>query len=412
MSFHPSVPRAVLLVAALALSACAGPRAAYNPAMIPELPTGEARCKVAASQSNPLVTEWPASEKANFEALLRQGSVAVSYSGCVMRVLPRCRLNGGYRWQRTTPASDFVQIDNEDDLYAKLPLGAVNLEAELKRSGHLLVQTIVAGLLRLENPDAVSLPDAGECAQATHIVEALSVGAFSLSTGSSAGGRANAGLFDGAVGIGGSTGGSGRIVRSSGEPQACSASTDDAPHPNCSAPVQVFLRALPGRGAEEGPPGTTKVDFVSANANSRWDVYIDDQVACTTPCSRWVDSSRPVLLRAREDGFMAAPDKIRMLNLGPDALGGPLQVQAHPTSRGELLTGITFTSFGGLALLSGITLSAVGCPSGRSDGMCTGGLISLAAGSLVTAGALWLIFDSAPRADIVPARTSASVGRW
>jgi hypothetical protein len=109
---------------------------------------------------------------------------------------------------------------------------------------------------------------------------------------------------------------------------------------------------------------------------------------------------------------MAAPDKIRMLNLGPDALGGPLQVQAHPTSRGELLTGITFTSFGGLALLSGITLSAVGCPSGRSDGMCTGGLISLAAGSLVTAGALWLIFDSAPRADIVPARTSASVGRW
>jgi hypothetical protein len=396
----------------MVLGACAGPRGfGPPPSVLPEFPSEQARCKVAASQSNPLVTEWPASEKANFEALLRQGSVAVSYSGCVMRVLPRCRLNGGYFWQRTTPATDFVEIDNEDDLYAKLPLGAVNLEAELKRSGHLSVQTIVTGLLRLTNPDAVSLPNEGECAQATHVVEALSVGAFSLSTGGGARGGGSAGFF-GVGEVGGSTGGGGRLVRSSGEPQACSASTDEAPHPNCSAPIQVFLRALPGRGAEEGPPGTTKVDFVSANANGRWDVYIDDAVACTTPCSRWVDTSRPVLLRAREDGFMAAPDKIQMTNLGADALAGPLQVQAHPTSRGELVTGLTFTSLGGMALLTGITLSAVGCPSGRSDGMCTGGLISLGAGSLITAGALWLIFDSAPRANVVPARASASMGRW
>lgn len=159
-------------------------------------------------------------------------------------------------------------------------------------------------------------------------------------------------------------------------------------------------------------PTRTEVDFVSADANDRWDVYSDDEVACTTPCSKWVDASRPILLRAREDGFLAAPDKIQMTDLGAEALAGPLQVQAHPTSRGELLTGITFTSFGGLALLTGITLSAVGCSSGNSDGMCQGGLISLGAGSLVTAGALWLIFDSAPRANVMPARASASGGRW
>ena len=399
------------MVAALALGACAGPRS-FGPPVLPELSSEQARCKVAASQSNPLVTEWPASEKANFEALLRQGTVAVSYSGCVMRVLPRCRLGGGYQWQRTTPATDLVEIDNEDDLYAKLPLGAVGLEAELKRSGHLSVQTIVTGLLRLADPEATSLPhNEGECAQATHVVESLSLGAFSLSTGGAVRGGAGAGLF-GMAEVGGSTGGGGRLVRSSGEPQACGASTDEAPHPNCSAPIQVFLRALPGRGAEEGPPGTTKVDFVSANANARWDVYIDDEVACTTPCSKWVDPSRPILLRARENAFLAAPDKIRMLDLGADALAGPVQVRAHPTSRGELVSGITFTSLGGMALLTGITLSAVGCPSERSSGMCTGGLISLGAGSLITAGALWLIFDSAPRANVVPARASASRGRW
>lgn len=409
MRFPPFVTRAALVVASLALGACVGPRAYAPSSMLPELPSEGGRCKVAASQSNPLVTEWPASEKANFEALLRQGGVAVAYSGCTMRVLPRCRLNGGYRWQRTTPATDFVEIENEDDLYAKLPLGAVNLEAELKRTGHLSVQTIVTGLLRLANPEALSLSNDADCAQATHVVEALAVGAFSLNSGATARGGGSVGVT-GVGQAGGSMGGTGRLVRSSGEPQACSASTDEAPHPNCSAPIQVFLRALPGRGAEEGPPGATKVDFVSARANARWDVYIDDAVACTTPCSRWVDSSRPILLRAREDGFLAAPDKIQMTDLGENALAGPLQVQAHPTARGELATGLTFTSFGALALISGITLSAVGCPSDHSPGMCTGGLISLGAGSLVTAGALWLLFDSAPHATVVPARAPA--GRW
>jgi hypothetical protein len=362
---------------------------------------------VAASQTSPLVTEWPASEKANLESLLRQGSVAVSYSGCLMRVLPNCRVGGGYVWQRTTPASDYVEINNEDDLYAKLPLGAASLEGELKRTGHLSVQTIVTGLLRLANPEAVYVSNEGECAQATHVVESLSIGAFNLTSGGSAGVGASAGVS--MVQVGGHTGGSRQSVRSSGDPYACNQSTDQAPHPNCSAPIQVFLRPLPGRAAEEGPPGTVRADFVSAYANSRWDVYIDDQVACTTPCSKWVDASRPILLRAREDGFLAAPDKIQMAGgLGPNAVGGPVQVQAHPTARGQLATGITFTSFGGMAVLTGITLSAVSCSSDRFAGMCTGGLISLGAGSLVTAGAIMLILDSAPKAKVLPMMHASS----
>ncbi|MEK6686844.1 MAG: hypothetical protein AABZ01_00130, partial [Gemmatimonadota bacterium] len=41
-----------------------------------------ARCRVAASQDQPLVTEWPASYKARLEAMLLQGAVAVEYLGC------------------------------------------------------------------------------------------------------------------------------------------------------------------------------------------------------------------------------------------------------------------------------------------------------------------------------------------
>ena len=138
---------------------------------------------MAASQSSPLVTEWPASEKANLEVLLRNGTVAVAYSGCAMRLLPECRVNGEYHWQRTTPASDSLDINDADELFAKLPLGAASLESELKRSGKLSVKTTVSGQLRLENAALTEVPREGPCAQATHLLTGLSLGAFALTAG-------------------------------------------------------------------------------------------------------------------------------------------------------------------------------------------------------------------------------------
>ena len=51
-----------------------------------------------------------------------------------------------------------------------------------------------------------------------------------------------------------------------------------------------------------------------------------------------------MMLRAREDAFGGAPDKVRVLNLLDHAGEGRLQLQAHPTARGQLATGITFTA--------------------------------------------------------------------
>ena len=121
--------RALLLVVALTvglLSACAGARPAGS--LLPPL---HRRCRSAARHSAPLVTEWPAAEKANLEALLRRGGVAVAYSGCELHVLTECRAPGAYAWMRTTPANDVLEIEGADELYAKLPLGAVSLEGEL-----------------------------------------------------------------------------------------------------------------------------------------------------------------------------------------------------------------------------------------------------------------------------------------
>src|SRR5690606_2679154 len=75
-----------------------------------------ARCTVAKSHEQPLVTEWPASYKARLEALLQAGAVAVEYSGCDLRIVDRCRLSGGYAWKKTTLSTDTTDIQDEDDL--------------------------------------------------------------------------------------------------------------------------------------------------------------------------------------------------------------------------------------------------------------------------------------------------------
>lgn len=394
--------RAALLIVPVTLALATGcfPRLPTTPGSVALPASPQGKCQVAASQSSPLVTEWPASEKANLEALLRSGAVAVAYSGCSLRILPRCHVAGSYRWQRTTPATDNLEISNQDELFARLPLGAVSLEGELARSGKLAVQTTVSGQLKLEDRTSPSVPADGACAQATHLVGALSVGAFTLTSGAQAKGKAGANVASiGEAGTSSSREAS--VMRAAGDPATCGSGTDEAPHPNCASPIQVFLWPLPGRVAEEGPPGAVKVDFVSGNPASRWDVYADDQVICTTPCVRWVDPHRPVALRTRESGFLQAPDRVQVANLLSHQGQQHLQLHAHGTSNGKLVTGITFTAFSGMAMLTGTSLAGLGCATDRST-MCKAGWITLGVGSVALAGSIWLILDSRARAEVIP----------
>src|SRR5687768_13459353 len=238
--------RTLALCALVSMAACGGGSSPGQ--MAPLLPDmeGDGRCRRAATGMTPLVTEWPASEKANLEAAVQanNGAVVVAYSGCTMRLLPECRLPGGYSWQRTTPASDVMEIADENDLYAKLPLGAASLSGELKRSGRLSIATHVTGHLRLRQAGVSDVASAGPCAQATHIVSAVSVGAFALARGGAAEARAAASV-SGFGEAGGSSSGTASLVRSAGDPKSCSESTTEAPHQNCNSPLQVFLTAIP-----------------------------------------------------------------------------------------------------------------------------------------------------------------------
>lgn len=376
------------------------------PAQIPGVNGGPAACQYALSQGNPLLTEWPASEKANLEGLLRGGAVAVEFTGCAMRLLPQCRPGGRYTFDRTTLASDSIDIKSNDELLAKLPLGAVSLEGELKRNGRLVVKTWVSGQARLEGLSAEQVPASPECARATHVLGGLSVGAFSLLTGGETSGGASASIAK--LGeAGGKSSRSAELIRSAGDPDSCNKGSEYEPHFNCRSPIQAFLWRIPGRGQAEGPAGTIKVDLISSNASARWDVYYDDEVVCTTPCSRWLDPARPLLFRTRDEGYYGrGADKVRVGDLMPFTSTGMVQVAAVPTAQGQFATGVVFTSFGGMAAITGIALTGVGCSGSGPPGMCSAGAITLGIGALVTAGSILLILDALPHAEFrVPGGT-------
>jgi hypothetical protein len=103
------------LALALALLPGCGPVFATQPdTELPPLALAppERRCDPTRPQApNPLVTEWPASEKAHLESLSAERVVAVRYLGCELEVVPGCRLPGAYGFRQTTPSTDTLEIE-------------------------------------------------------------------------------------------------------------------------------------------------------------------------------------------------------------------------------------------------------------------------------------------------------------
>src|SRR5512143_1408612 len=124
------------IVLGLAAMACggSGTNAAASQLKTPELPTDrQSKCKVAKSQSEPLIVEWPDTARGKLEAMRSRGLVAVRYQGCELEVLARCKVKtGAYDYTPITKKQSRVTIKDEDELFASMPVGALKLESKLK----------------------------------------------------------------------------------------------------------------------------------------------------------------------------------------------------------------------------------------------------------------------------------------
>ncbi|TMQ15226.1 MAG: hypothetical protein E6J90_25740 [Deltaproteobacteria bacterium] len=158
-------------------------------------------------------------------------------------------------------------------------------------------------------------------------------------------------------------------------------------------------RAQPGQMPvipEPLPPGATRATFVSTG-ETRWDVRIDNNAVCTTPCAVVVGPLRYVTLHSQDRasthlavGYLAAGDVL---------------VQAQPRAEGAFAAGVTFTALTGMGLATGITLTAVGCSTDRST-MCNAGLITGAASAVGLYLSIDLLRTALPRVHIGPAQAS------
>ncbi len=360
-------PSLVLLGSAVALSACGG-GAELPRAKAPSAPDAEARCRAATRSESPLVTEWSSAEKANLQARLRSGGLAVEFTGCSMRPITGCTVRGSYRWQRTTLSSEAIEIHNQDELFAKLPLGALALEGELARSGRLAVRTAVSGQYVLEGSTAADVPDYGDCSAATHLLVGVSMGSFKLHSGGTL--QAGGGVAAGEYQAGAKTSSSESLLRESGDFDSCKQATDEQPEMNCSSPIQAFLAPLP-RFAKERGSGTLRVTFASGVADKAWELRQNQQFVCRTPCTRWVNPSDSYQLRT-ETGpdfqTLDVPDLSRFSGTGE------IEVRAHPRNQSKFVGGIVTTGLGGgLAFIGGM-LAMTGALADRSGLLIAGGI--------------------------------------
>jgi hypothetical protein len=169
----------------------------------------------------------------------------------------------------------------------------------------------------------------------------------------------------------------------------------DPDGPPMAPPMQPQPYALPSPRPPGPAPGGARVTFVSAS-EQRWDVRLDDSAVCTTPCQLYVEPLHFVTMHSHA----RQPTRLAVGTLPP----GDLIVTAKPRNEPLFVTGLTFTTLGGMAAVTGITLTAVGC-SQQADHptMCKAGLITGAAGLLVTFGSIRMIQQSLPTVSIGPA---------
>lgn len=396
------------VVGALAAAGCRPVSIVAQPTL-PTL-TGEGtRCRNAAGLDQPLVTEWPAAEKAQLETQVRMGTgVVVAFTGCTMTVLTQCRTRDPYYWVRTTPSSDWIEIRNQDELYAKLPLGAASLAGELQGSGSLTMQTTITGQFRLAIPPGATPMLEGDCQGATHVVGGLAIGAYQLDAGGTASASLEASVHT--IGSANATSTASKsIIRRAGEAAACANSTDASPDASCASPIQMFLLSVqatggPGQvamGRPRPPPGgPIEVQLMSAEPETSWDVVVDGRKLCTTPCVQHLEPSRTLLMRERS-GLFARTTRVQVPNLRDWAAVGGVQVKAHTTSRWNLA---------GLSRMGGVFYGVIGagfaipCLTSSDDDrdvMCTMSGFTLGFGVGLFALGTWVL-DSPGRADASP----------
>ena len=225
----------------------------------------------------PFIIEWDGTDMSSFESYAASDIVLVKYEGCDLKVLDECRNDsirgsqGAYKpieW--TTGALEKINIANQGELYAKLPLGAATLGGRVAGGEKFSMEYYVSGT-RNATRDSVYRQDLAAnpgCAGATHFVYGYNLGAFAL--GSVKDFSAEAGGSAYGFAVGGKTSSNSTADKKGGDLSTCK--SDSATEiAGCKAPIRLTLRKVrdgedPNKAAmkaEDTPESLTAVGEIN-----------------------------------------------------------------------------------------------------------------------------------------------------
>jgi hypothetical protein len=260
--------RSLLVMASVALplfGGCGGSKDlvkdAQGPAAPPPLPeTFTNKCDAAKGQLRPLVVEWDAPDRAALEAQSRQGQLVVHYEGCSFEVLRRCKApkQFAYAYTAITAKDEVVTMSNVKELYASIPVHAAKFEGKLAAGSKLSAEMRIVGEYGVPGTTPAIDQLEGDCDGATHVVTALTIGAFSFGAGADKEMSGSATVLG--AGAGAKSTSQTEKLSKDGDPAACAESKrgDGNPPDRCGALLRVELAELRAKGDFEPTckPGT------------------------------------------------------------------------------------------------------------------------------------------------------------
>jgi hypothetical protein len=263
-----------VLAAALMAASCA--HAPASDPQVPEYaPKDQTSAAAAKSSSRPLILEWPAADRAALEALRGSGVVVVRYGNREMEVLRGCRVAASYRYVPLTPKEEDLVLRDASELEATMPIHTATLEARLAHKQRLEVAMMIVGEYETEPRAWAGADLRGSCDGATHVIQALTVGAFEVAA--SAEEREGAGAKVMGFGVDARHDASREVLHRDGTKEACTkgAARDPSPPSGCGALLRVEVTpihfAVASSGGVAACPGSTvrKGDTCEAVAPDR-----------------------------------------------------------------------------------------------------------------------------------------------
>ncbi len=210
---------------------------------------GQNKCN-AKNHERPFIVEWDATDASSFESRASTDLVFVKYEGCELKVLDECAdeaIRGTFGTYRpvdwTSGGLEKIDIKNEGELFAKLPLGVASLGARVSAGEQFHMEYYVAGV-RTATRGSVYRKDLARipaCKGATHFVFGYNLGAFALASAKNIDGEVGASAFG--FGAGGKAKHESAAEKKGGLLSRCHGESAKEVE-GCKAPIRLTLREI------------------------------------------------------------------------------------------------------------------------------------------------------------------------